>query len=193
MTVDGSRTQIPDGIGPIYAYRGWYYTVQGSHVTLRPVTRRVGRETTQSPWDGAESGWVVATCARADQEHADVPDQMCTCGFYSAKTVPLLLWMVGGLSDPDFGSGPDSGSVLGRIELAGKIIEHDHGYRSERARIVELIPRAGQRMEVRRLARLLGLRVGKPAPPIFVPPPPFPPNDPAAIRLPVREWVQDAA
>jgi hypothetical protein len=50
--------------------------------------------------------------------------------------------------------------VLGRVLLAGKVIEHDEGYRAERARIAELIPVKGTERTVELLAAALGLPMG---------------------------------
>jgi hypothetical protein len=55
--------------------------------------------------------------------------------------------------------------VIGRVYLAGKVIEHDFGYRAERARIAELIPVAGADRAALRVANRLGLRLGAPPPP----------------------------
>jgi hypothetical protein len=52
--------------------------------------------------------------------------------------------------------------VIGRVDLAGKVIEHDFGYRAERARIAELIPAAGAERAALRVANRLGLRLGAP-------------------------------
>lgn len=90
----------------------------------------------------------------------------------------------------------DSGLILGRVELAGKIIEHDDGYRAQTARIAELIPIEGDESNGMRLAARLGLTlcdfvaaVGS------IPPLPWwlPPDGPSTPRLRVREWVQDVA
>ena len=50
--------------------------------------------------------------------------------------------------------------VLGRILLSGKVIEHDFGYRAERARIAELIPFRGSERSVMVLAHRLGVGMG---------------------------------
>jgi hypothetical protein len=47
--------------------------------------------------------------------------------------------------------------VLGRILLSGKVIEHDLGYRAERARIAELIPFRGTERSIMVLADRLGV------------------------------------
>ncbi len=52
------------------------------------------------------------------------------------------------------------GFVLGRVELAGKIIEHEHGYRAQRVRIAELFPVEGTERTIRSLAAQLGLLIG---------------------------------
>jgi hypothetical protein len=49
------------------------------------------------------------------------------------------------------------GVVLGRVELAGKVIEHSLGYRAERARIAELISIEEDRRSAGELALRLGL------------------------------------
>jgi hypothetical protein len=59
-------------------------------------------------------------------------------------------------------SGMEEVFVLGRVELAGKVIEHELGYRAERARIVELIPLRDQQRTVEAIARRAGVAVGRP-------------------------------
>ena len=49
------------------------------------------------------------------------------------------------------------GVVLGRVQLAGKVIECTLGYRAERARISELISIPGDRRSAAELALRLGL------------------------------------
>jgi hypothetical protein len=196
--MDGSLDRIPDGIEPIVGYRAWYYAMDGPVAKLHPLGALRGGVTTPSAWDDAQSGWVVASCAMGcDPTH--VPGEFCTCGFYSVKTLLELLQMFGVSMDcfPEFG--PESGWIFGKVELAGKIIEHDDGYRAERARVAELIPHEGNKTNSSRLANLLGLRLGNPIPSSMeLPPPPpgpprrFPPNGPSSVRLRVREWVQDA-
>jgi hypothetical protein len=60
-------------------------------------------------------------------------------------------------------SGPDV--ILGRVELAGKVIECSTGFRAERARIVELTPVVGTEGEAMRLANRLGLPMTAPVAP----------------------------
>jgi hypothetical protein len=182
--MDGSSLRIPDGIEPISAYRVWFYTM--ARPRLHPLGA-VGHLTGSSPWDGAGSAWVVATCRRPTN-HREVPDEACTCGFYSAKTIPSL-WRCVPVVDLRLDT-PGCGWIVGRIQLAGKIIEHDDGYRSERARIAELHPCRDRYRSGRRLAMLLGVPLGEPLPAASWG---FPPRDPSSIRLRVREWVQRIA
>ncbi|HET6791336.1 MAG TPA: hypothetical protein VFI35_07090 [Actinomycetota bacterium] len=58
--------------------------------------------------------------------------------------------------DPDV----TNGVVFGRVELAGKVIEHETGYRAERARIAELIPTTTDGGSTLSLARRLELPLG---------------------------------
>jgi hypothetical protein len=59
-------------------------------------------------------------------------------------------------------TGTEEVFVLGRVELAGKVIEHALGYRAERARIVELLPLRDQQRTVEAIARRVGVGVGQP-------------------------------
>jgi hypothetical protein len=90
----------------------------------------------------------------------------------------------------------DCGWILGRVELAGKIIEHDDGYRAQKARIAELIPIEGDEPNGMRLAALLGVTLGDPVAVVRLPSPPsrwLPPDGPSTPRLRVRDWVQEVA
>jgi ATP/maltotriose-dependent transcriptional regulator MalT len=50
------------------------------------------------------------------------------------------------------------------IRQAGKTIEHEHGYRAERARISGLIPIEGTERDVGHVATRLGIPIGRPVP-----------------------------
>jgi hypothetical protein len=82
-------------------------------------------------------------------------------------------------ADPRFLHNEDL--VLGRVALAGKVIEHEHGYRAERARILELIPIQGTEVSVKHLGALLGLPVGTPVP--SIPSGPWPSRPAARMRI----------
>ena len=159
--------RVPDSIEPLVGYRAWH--VAGA--SLLPIGHRDPLATT-SPWDGANRHWVSATCSfetpepvtdsmRERLQHIysklglpfesfpggphTVPGEDCSCGFYAMKELSSML----GFLAP--------GVVLGRVELAGKVIECSLGYRAERARIAELISIAGDRRSAAELALRLGL------------------------------------
>jgi hypothetical protein len=92
-----------------------------------------------------------------------------------------------------------SGAVVGRVALAGKIIEHDLGSRAERARVAQLIPFEADLENGRRLARMLEVALGDPVawggPDVPTPDPtqPSPPDGSSSIRRRVLDWVRDVA
>lgn len=86
------------------------------------------------------------------------PDEGCTCGFYALKSVDDAAIMVS-FRRPRTEVLEPHGVVLGRVELAGKVIEHDRGFRAERARVADLIPTTADGEVSRRVAALLDLPV----------------------------------
>jgi hypothetical protein len=181
--------RIPDGIEPIVGFRMWFYTLHRSRPQLHPI-RPLWNATCPSPWDGAESGWVDASCTTGPVDPEHVPGWGCTCGFYATKDLaafrmfPILM---------DLPHADGVGWIFGRVELAGKIIEHDYGYRAQRARIVELNPVEGDERNGFHLAAFLGLPIGDPVPVVATLSPWSPPEGPSTPRLRVSEWVQDQA
>ena len=61
-----------------------------------------------------------------------------TCGIFAYKTSDLLLKAV------DYEGGTCWGKALGVVYLAGRVIEHDRGYRAEQAEILCLMLIGGQ-------------------------------------------------
>jgi hypothetical protein len=170
--------RVPDGIEPLVGYRAWLF----DGAALVPFFRHdPGAETA---WEGAHRHWVSATCrlyhpgirrdslmrrlervyqkvghrsepaALRDPVPHAIPDEGCSCGFYAMKT----LGSIPALAVP--------GVILGRVELAGKVIDGAFGYRAERARIAALIPIEGDERSTKRLAFRLGLPLTEPIPPI---------------------------
>jgi hypothetical protein len=150
--------RVPDAIEPLIGYRAWFFVLDGRRASLFPISRRDLEA--PSPWDGAHRDWVSASCHGVAPYLAgfgpelcvscprhDVPDEECSCGFYATKT--LAVFLGSSLFRRD--------CILGRVELAGKVIECTAGYRAERARIVELIPLRGTEPAAIRLARRLRL------------------------------------
>jgi hypothetical protein len=177
--MDPSTIRVPDGIEPIVGYRCWCYMASPGGVSLFPLSRFGSGRWAPSAWAGAESRWVEARCIGAspmypsqilrevlakapgvqapiieDPPH-EVPMVVCSCGFYAMRDlVPELVRTISqSLLRAQI-------HVLGRVLLAGKVIEHAEGYRAERARIAELIPVKGTERTVSRLAAALGLPMG---------------------------------
>jgi len=81
--------------------------------------------------------------APCDRTHP-APQWDCTCGVYAVPTPPF-------------------GAVVGRVELTGTVIEHEHGYRAERAKITHLwVPDAATEVAVRRNYRNVAVAIGRP-------------------------------
>ena len=76
--------------------------------------------------------WLVAECARgggrAEVPHSDGRCGPPGCGIYAAKHPELLL--------KGFAMAWDG--AMGLVELTGKVVEHTHGYRGQRAGVVAL-------------------------------------------------------
>jgi hypothetical protein len=167
------RDRIPDSIEPLIAYRAWHFRSDTDGASLFPIGHRPSE--TMSPWDGANRRWVAAACLfeamnpapvsdamrecleriysrlglsiesfRVPEPHT-IPGENCSCGFYAMKDP----------SDIPVRWGPDV--ILGRVHLAGKVIEHELGCRVERARIAELIPIPWNERSTKRIALRLGL------------------------------------
>jgi hypothetical protein len=157
--MDDPSLLIPDAIEPIMAYRAWQYSIQGGRAQLDPLNGPLSSPLMgASPWDGAASDWVTASCTVLPEFHHDVPSEECSCGFYSLKELEFAVDHASILHLMGFsGYGRRVPVVLGRIELSGKVIEHDVGYRAERARIAELIPFSGTEHAAMVLANRLGV------------------------------------
>jgi hypothetical protein len=203
--MERSPDWVPDAIEPIIGYRLWRYRLGRRGAQLRSIAavHPLGR---RGAWHGAGSKWVVASCQQhgTDPRHL-APIEDCTCGFYAFNSIfPLLEWgfAMEKVERQQLGES-DRGFVLGRVQLAGKVIAHDYGYRAERARILELIPFRGTEGSIRDLAARLGVAVGPPVTPMLDPanylpmgpgffrPPP--PKSPSSIRKRVKEWVRHEA
>ena len=106
---------------PIAARKLARLGVEQDRVVLRPAFYRQLGE--------AYGALAHATCALADH---DAPDSDCSCGFYAVADESQL-WRLGA-DEPEL-------AVLD-VELAGRVIEHDHGYRASRpARHARALPR----------------------------------------------------
>jgi hypothetical protein len=160
--MDDLSPRIPDAIEPIAAYRAWFYSIEGRTAQLYPLS---GGPTSWlgDAWEGAGTTWVTASCPTIGSQTHEVPSEDCSCGFYSLKELELAVAHAAVfhlMSTHTATQGRGHGQVvLGRILLSGKVIEHDLGYRAERARIAELIPFRGTERSVMVLAHRLGVGI----------------------------------
>jgi hypothetical protein len=156
--MNGRWARAPDTIQPIVGYRAWSYTISGRRARLFPLGSVVDDDE-QSPWDGGWRGWVTASCSLPASESGHVaPEEDCTCGFYATKSLDDFPEIVA--STILQAAGDRMPVVMGRVELAGKVIEHESGYRAERARVAELIPIIDDVGITLRLASRLDLPIG---------------------------------
>jgi hypothetical protein len=102
---------------PIAARKLARLGVEQDRVVLRPAFfRQLGE---------AYGARAQATCALSEHE---APAADCSCGFY-AVVDDTQLWRLGA-DEPEL-------AVLD-VELAGRVIEHDHGYRASDQRVVHV-------------------------------------------------------
>jgi hypothetical protein len=140
----GRWAQAPDLIEPIIGYRAWPFQMSDRGVHLLSFVSSSGATWIGGDWEGSWRGWVNSSCPLPGRFHL-APDEGCTCGFYATKardeSPSLLAVMLAQEANDSTGTNEaKTGAVFGRVDLAGKVIEHELGYRAERARIAELIP-----------------------------------------------------
>jgi Bacterial regulatory proteins, luxR family len=180
MSRSGSDSRpTPDGITPLVGYRYWTLSVLGERWTLRSMNGELVHEVTvDQAVEQRDDAWLVAHCLV--DAHA-APEESCACGFYAVKSFsalkssPGLLWRAASRATAH--PKAITHRVAGRVHLAGKIVEHDLGYRAERMRIAELRPFRGTEQIVARFAQCLAVPVGEP----------FDPTDPSGAPLTGRE------
>jgi hypothetical protein len=95
---------------PLLAWRAWALTGRrdGDDLLLRPVAGR------SRPW---RPGEVAEAACKHARMHA-APNVDCSCGLHATRTSDLL-------------RRARCPSVLGRVALWGRVIEHEHGYRAQ--------------------------------------------------------------
>lgn len=156
--MDDPSSRIPDAIEPISAYRAWFYSMERRTARLHPLS---GPIQTADAWRGAGSTWVTASCSVFGSAPHEVPSEACSCGFYSVKELEIAVSLTAMLHLMATRGGRQGmwhdPVVLGRVLLSGKVIEHEFGYRAERARIAELIPFHGTERSIMVLANRLGV------------------------------------
>jgi hypothetical protein len=160
------RRRAPDGITPLVGYRVWTLSVGPGRRTLRSMNGQIAHEVNlDHPLGHRVDPWLTARCQMNDHE---APEESCRCGFYAVKS----LFTLGGLLPfpamaVALARTTDRAAtflVAGRVDLAGKVVEHELGYRAERMRIAEFLPFGGTEQTVARFARRLGVPVGEPIP-----------------------------
>jgi hypothetical protein len=154
--MDDPSPRIPDAIEPIAAYRAWFYSIEWRTAQLYPLA---GPPVSSrgNVWEGAGTTWVSASCPKFGSMAHEVPSEVCTCGFYSLKELELAAEHAAIFHHMSVTGVRHGRVVLGRILLSGKVIEHELGYRAERARIAELIPFRGTEHSIMVLAHRLGV------------------------------------
>jgi hypothetical protein len=159
--------RAPDGITPFVGYRVWTLSIDPGRRTLSSMNGQIVHEVDlNDPLGGRANRWLAARCLM--YQH-DAPEESCRCGFYAVKslfTLGRLLpfgargWAPARVVDRRAATF----LVAGRVDLAGKVVEHDLGYRAERMRIAELLAFCGTEQTVARFARRLGVPTGEPIP-----------------------------
>jgi hypothetical protein len=138
--------RTPDAIEPITAFRVWRADL---HLRLLSLNNHVQWQPDQ---------WMVAECLR--MAHA-APHEGCVCGLYAAKHFDQAMAIAAGvLTTTSPQDSMPTTAIVGRVHLAGKVIEHAQGYRAERARVVEVFPIQGRSRLTASIASKFGVPVG---------------------------------
>jgi hypothetical protein len=142
-TGEAPQAFVPDAIEPVTAYRAWRYVPQDMRASLHPMARRPGEAWLPDAWTEARclAGGLSAYVIRShDLGHHQAPREGCTCGLYAMKNLDDLVAELLMLGLPAMSS---AGIVVGKVELAGRVIEHELGYRAQYGRVVELLSAPG--------------------------------------------------
>jgi hypothetical protein len=123
-------------VGPLMGWRCWRIAGPPEAPLSEVVPLRllsVNHEEMQYPGD---RGWATADCSRTPGHPGNptirphsAPGEECSCGFYAYNTYTAALQHAVGTPGP---------SVVGSIELSGRVLVHELGYRAERARVVKV-------------------------------------------------------
>ena len=106
---------------------------------------------------GVVEPWLTpslqARCAAGRGEsglpHSDGRCGRLGCGIYAGKDIGRLISRPPGLGGPGRPSArSDPSLAIGLVQLSGKVIEHDLGYRAERATVVAVVANHGGRVLV---------------------------------------------
>jgi len=105
----------PDYAEPLIGWRVWCVVETKAGLRLASVIH--------------DHEWPVGseTVARCEAAH-DAPDLECACGIHAAREPAAVLSYLRGRDDPW-----TVARVLGRVQLWGRVVEHEGGWRAERA------------------------------------------------------------
>jgi hypothetical protein len=112
--------RAPDYSAALIGWRVWC-------VAETPDGLRLASVIHDHVWDAGRP--ALAGCP----EPHPAPSAACTCGIHAARDAAPVLPYLRGRNDPGV-----VGRVLGRVLLWGTVIEHEHGWRAERAQPLEL-------------------------------------------------------
>jgi hypothetical protein len=151
--MDPSEVPVPDGIDPITAFRAWRVDSD----------LRLHSPNVETEWVPGE--WLVAKCERTGHT---APSEGCSCGVYAAKDIQIVLRLAAVV--PLLANRLHDGvAVIGRVWLAGKVIEHDDGYRAQCARVSQILPVSGSRQQAEDVATRFGVPLGEEIPAEAIP------------------------
>lgn len=118
---------VPDLVGTVEGWRAWGVSMELPRYNLPPKLQSV--TATEHYW--APRQVMTATCTQGCE---DIPNESCTCGCYSAKTLQHLLGMHYHLYKVEHGYT----RVIGRVANWGKVIEGSQGWRAQHSYPIDL-------------------------------------------------------
>lgn len=133
--------EVPDFIGYLHGFRRWRAIVCKDDVWLESLVSRE-RWVPGSLPDG--TAYLSAFCPNAGiGAHREPPDESCNCGIYAWKD-EFYLWNEGYEPVERRGDGVVEVVVAGEVQMWGKFMGAERGYRCQHARIYALeVPRYG--------------------------------------------------
>ncbi len=121
--IDDIRNRFNEGWSPtpVLGYRIWSFTETGFTGIW------------SMKWDEPHLDAVCTATGRGDEvPHTDGRCGQPPCGIYAAKRLDDLLSGFGIADDPE------QGYAVGLVELRGKVVEHERGYRAAHATVIAL-------------------------------------------------------
>jgi len=126
-TLYANKMETESGIQFIIGYRAWnYYEDKGN--VLYSLVKRIGET---FPWQIGEN---IAKCRHRNGVSASesIPISECDCGYHAWKTLEQLKRSYPPEHSPEIGYF----RILGTVALYGTVVEHELGYRAEKAQII---------------------------------------------------------